>query len=42
MDSGIVEGLEEKVAIESSSLEKIAINDDEEEEVKYGELILLG
>lgn len=42
MDSGIVEALEEKVALGSSSLEKIALNDEEEEDVGYGELILLG
>lgn len=42
MDSGSLEALDEKVALGSSSLEKIALNDDEEEEVCYGELILLG
>jgi hypothetical protein len=42
MDSGsVVEALEEKIALEPDSFEKVAIQDDDEL-VSYGELILLG
>lgn len=41
MEPGSVEALEEKIALESDCFEKVAIQDDDEE-VCYGELILLG
>lgn len=48
MDSGIVEAFEEKMALDSDSIKKMAITDDFEEEedekevISYGDLILLG